>query len=96
MRISFFSARTLAVGVAALSVANVLGQTVVDFPASENHEDYIEVYRTVVDGRQTVLEGTVYNLPGYWVRLSSSGKLHGGQTGKTCLLYTSPSPRDCS
>lgn len=82
MRISFFSARTLAVGVAALSVANVLGQTVVDFPASENHEDYIEVYRTVVDGRQTVLEGTVYNLPGYWVRLSSSGKLYGGQTGK--------------
>ena len=65
---------------------NVAAQTVVDYPGSQNHENYIEVYRTATDQRQTVFDVTVYNRPGYWIQLSSAGVLRGCQTGKTYRL----------
>ena len=86
IHVSFFTKNTLAVGIAALFMTNVAAQTVVDYPGSLNHQDCIEVYRTATDQKQTVFDVTVYYQPGYWLRLSSSGVLHGCQTGKTYRL----------
>lgn len=86
IHVSFFTKNTLAVGIAALFMTNVAAQTVVDYPGSQNHENYIEVYRTATDQEQTVFDVTVYNRPGYWIRLSSAGVLRGCQTGKTYRL----------
>ena len=83
IHVSFFTKNTLAVGIAALFMTNAAAQTVVDYPGSQNHENYIEVYRTATDQKQTVFDVTVYNRPGYWIQLSSAGVLHGCQTGKT-------------
>ena len=83
IHVSFFTKNTLAVGIAVLFMTNAAAQTVVDYPDSQNHEDYIEVYRTATDHKQTVFDVTVYNLPGYWIQLSSAGMLRGCQTGKT-------------
>ena len=83
IHVSFFTKNTLAVGIAVLFMTNAAAQTVVDYPDSQNHEDYIEVYRTATDHKQTVFDVTVYNLPGYWIQLSSAGVLRGCQTGKT-------------
>lgn len=83
MKTIFPSFNFLLTGLVALFVANASAQTTVDFPDSEDHNECIEVYRTVTDRHQTVFEGTVYNHPGDWVRLSSSGMLCGCQTGKT-------------
>lgn len=73
-------------GIAALFMTNATAQTVVDYPGSQNHENYIEVYRTATDQKQTVFDVTVYNRPGYWIQLSSAGVLRGCQTGKTYRL----------
>lgn len=86
IHVSFFTKNTLAVGIAALFMTNATAQTVVDYPGSLNHQDCIEVYRTATDQKQTVFDVTVYYQPGYWLRLSSSGVLHGCQTGKTYRL----------
>lgn len=86
IHVSFFTKNTLAVGIAALFMTNVAAQTVVDYPGSQNHENYIEVYRTATDQKQTVFDVTVYNRPGYWIQLSSAGVLRGCQTGKTYRL----------
>lgn len=86
IHVSFFAKNTLAVGIAALFMTNATAQTVVDYPGSQNHENYIEVYRTATDQEQTVFDVTVYNRPGYWIRLSSAGELRGCQTGKTYRL----------
>lgn len=86
IHVSFFTKNTLAVGIAALFMTNVTAQTVVDYPGSQNHENYIEVYRTATDQKQTVFDVTVYNRPGYWIQLSSAGVLRGCQTGKTYRL----------
>lgn len=86
IHVSFFAKNTLAVGIAALFMTNATAQTVVDYPGSQNHENYIEVYRTATDQKQTVFDVTVYNRPGYWIRLSSAGVLRGCQTGKTYRL----------
>lgn len=86
IHVSFFTKNTFAVGIAALFMTNVAAQTVVDYPGSLNHQDCIEVYRTATDQKQTVFDVTVYYQPGYWLRLSSSGVLHGCQTGKTYRL----------
>lgn len=86
IHVSFFAKNTLAVGIAALFMTNGTAQTVVDYPGSQNHENYIEVYRTATDQKQTVFDVTVYNRPGYWIRLSSAGVLRGCQTGKTYRL----------
>lgn len=86
IHVSFFYKNTLAVGIAALFMTNATAQTVVDYPGSQNHENYIEVYRTATDQKQTVFDVTVYNRPGYWIRLSSAGVLRGCQTGKTYRL----------
>lgn len=83
---SLFTKNTFAVGIAALFMTNVAAQTVVDYPGSQNHENYIEVYRTATDQKQTVFDVTVYNRPGYWIQLSSAGVLRGCQTGKTYRL----------
>lgn len=86
IHVSFFAKNTLAVGIAALFMTNATAQSVVDYPGSLNHQDCIEVYRTATDQKQTVFDVTVYYQPGYWLRLSSSGVLHGCQTGKTYRL----------
>ncbi len=86
IHVSFFYKNTLAVGIAALFMTNATAQTVVDYPGSQNHENYIEVYRTAADQEQTVFDVTVYNRPGYWIQLSSAGVLRGCQTGKTYRL----------
>lgn len=86
IHVSFFAKNTLAVGIAALFMTNATAQTVVDYPGSQNHENYIEVYRTATDQKQTVFDVTVYNRPGYWIQLSSAGELRGCQTGKTYRL----------
>lgn len=86
IHVSFFAKNTFAVGIAALFMTNATAQTVVDYPGSQNHENYIEVYRTATDQEQTVFDVTVYNRPGYWIRLSSAGVLRGCQTGKTYRL----------
>ena len=86
IHVSFFYKNTLAMGIAAFFITNVAAQTVVDYPGSLNHQDCIEVYRTATDQKQTVFDVTVYYQPGYWLRLSSSGVLHGCQTGKTYRL----------
>lgn len=86
IHVSFFYKNTLAMGIAALFMTNATAQTVVDYPGSQNHENYIEVYRTATDQKQTVFDVTVYNRPGYWIRLSSAGVLRGCQTGKTYRL----------
>ena len=86
IHVSFFTKNTLAVGIAALFMTNATAQTVVDYPGSQNHENYIEVYRTATDQKQTVFDVTVYNRPGYWIQLSSAGVLRGCQTGKTYRL----------
>lgn len=86
IHVSSFTKNTLAVGIAALFMTNVAAQTVVDYPGSQNHENYIEVYRTATDQKQTVFDVTVYNRPGYWIQLSSAGVLRGCQTGKTYRL----------
>lgn len=86
IHVSFFTKNTLAMGIAALFMTNVAAQTVVDYPGSQNHENYIEVYRTATDQKQTVFDVTVYNRPGYWIQLSSAGVLRGCQTGKTYRL----------
>lgn len=86
IHVSSFTKNTLAMGIAALFMTNVAAQTVVDYPGSQNHENYIEVYRTATDQKQTVFDVTVYNRPGYWIRLSSAGVLRGCQTGKTYRL----------
>ena len=86
IHVSFFAKNTLAVGIAALFMTNATAQTVVDYPGSQNHENYIEVYRTATDQKQTVFDVTVYNRPGYWIQLSSAGVLRGCQTGKTYRL----------
>lgn len=86
IHVSFFAKNTFAVGIAALFMTNATAQTVVDYPGSLNHQDCIEVYRTATDQKQTVFDVTVYYQPGYWLRLSSSGVLHGCQTGKTYRL----------
>lgn len=83
IHVSFFTKNTLVVGIAALFMTNAAAQTVVDYPGSQNHENYIEVYRTATDQKQTVFDVTVYNRPGYWIQLSSAGVLRGCQTGKT-------------
>lgn len=86
IHVSSFTKNTLAVGIAALFMTNATAQTVVDYPGSLNHENYIEVYRTATDQKQTVFDVTVYNRPGYWIQLSSAGVLRGCQTGKTYRL----------
>lgn len=86
IHVSFFYKNTLAMGIAALFMTNATAQTVVDYPGSQNHENYIEVYRTATDQKQTVFDVTVYNRPGYWIQLSSAGVLRGCQTGKTYRL----------
>lgn len=86
IHVSFFTKNTLAMGIAAFFITNATAQTVVDYPGSQNHENYIEVYRTTTDQEQTVFDVTVYNRPGYWIRLSSAGELRGCQTGKTYRL----------
>ena len=86
IHVSFFTKNTLAVGIAALFMINATAQTVVDYPGSQNHKNYIEVYRTATDQKQTVFDVTVYNRPGYWIQLSSAGVLRGCQTGKTYRL----------
>lgn len=86
IHVSFFTKNTLAMGIAALFMTNATAQTVVDYPGSQNHENYIEVYRTATDQKQTVFDVTVYNRPGYWIQLSSAGVLRGCQTGKTYRL----------
>lgn len=86
IHVSFFTKNTLVVGIAALFMTNAAAQTVVDYPGSQNHENYIEVYRTATDQKQTVFDVTVYNRPGYRIQLSSAGVLRGCQTGKTYRL----------
>lgn len=86
IHVSSFTKNTLAMGIAALFMTNATAQTVVDYPGSQNHENYIEVYRTATDQKQTVFDVTVYNRPGYWIQLSSAGVLRGCQTGKTYRL----------
>lgn len=86
IHVSFFTKNTLAMGIAALFMTNATAQTVVDYPGSQNHKNYIEVYRTATDQKQTVFDVTVYNRPGYWIQLSSAGELRGCQTGKTYRL----------
>lgn len=86
IHVSSFTKNTLAMGIAAFFMTNVAAQTVVDYPGSQNHENYIEVYRTATDQKQTVFDVTVYNRPGYWIQLSSAGVLRGCQTGKTYRL----------
>lgn len=86
IHVSFFYKNTLAMGLAALFMTNATAQTVVDYPGSQNHKNYIEVYRTATDQKQTVFDVTVYNRPGYWIQLSSAGVLRGCQTGKTYRL----------
>lgn len=86
IHVPFFTKNTFAVGIAALFMTNATAQTVVDYPGSQNHENYIEVYRTATDQKQTVFDVTVYNRPGYWIQLSSAGVLRGCQTGKTYRL----------
>lgn len=86
IHVSFFTKNTLAVGIATLFMTNMAAQTVVDYPGSQNHKNYIEVYRTATDQKQTVFDVTVYNRPGYWIQLSSAGVLRGCQTGKTYRL----------
>lgn len=86
IHVSSFTKNTLAMGIAALFMTNATAKTVVDYPGSQNHENYIEVYRTATDQKQTVFDVTVYNRPGYWIQLSSAGVLRGCQTGKTYRL----------
>lgn len=60
----------------------IAAQSVVDYPDYGSHANYIEVNRVKADKAETVLEATVYNRPGYWVQMNSTGILIGSNTGK--------------
>lgn len=66
-----------------LAAMPAAAQQTVDFPTYKNHALYIEVYRVKNEKKQTVLETTVYNEPGYWIQMNSGDVLVGCTTGKT-------------